>query len=221
MDWGKIGSVAGMIGGGLIGGPVGLAAGGALGGGVGGLFDNRNAQQEANVANANMAAANRDWQKEMSNTAHQREVADLKAAGLNPLLSAGGNGSSTPAGNVATMQAPQIDMPSLISMFTNVVSLGQNQQKLDLEKEKTGVGITKTRADKELTEVKTRLSQKGMIRADLEGETSSVLKNALEFLKTQFNKNNPPKKESYKDKYMKDFNKRMQNQKSIQLQPRN
>lgn len=69
--------------------------------------DLRNWQQEQNrIAmefNAAEAAKNRDWQEYMSNTAHQREIRDLKLAGLNPVLSAmGGNGAAVTSGATAS-----------------------------------------------------------------------------------------------------------------------
>lgn len=58
---------------------------------------------KAMAFNQDEAAKNRNWQEMLSNTAHQREVKDLMAAGLNPVLSAmNGNGASVGSGATAS-----------------------------------------------------------------------------------------------------------------------
>lgn len=87
-----------------------------IGGGLGFLGASR--QNRANRTEAERA---REFTREMSNTAHQRQVQDMRAAGLNPILSAtGGQGASTPAAAMARMEneiQPAISTAKLAARF--------------------------------------------------------------------------------------------------------
>ena len=108
-------------------------------------------QQSANQTNIALANQNEAWQTQMSNTQMQRRVADLKAAGLNPLLSVQSGGASMPSVSMPTVQ----NAGAAFGNVGNQVSSAMQMSLLDAQKKAIEAQATQANASARNTDANT------------------------------------------------------------------
>lgn len=155
----------------------------------------RESAREANVTNIRLARENREWnaqqaqkqmdfQREMSNTAHQREMADLVKAGLNPILTAtGGQGASSPAGHSASATAamvnPELKDNPLTGLSQSALS-ARRFKDIELKMAEENLKLTKSNIMSVLENIDTQKSTQYMnsanaLKAFEEAKTQGVM----------------------------------------------
>ena len=142
-----------------------------------GMMAQRGAEA-ANAANAQLAHNQMQFQERMSRTAVQRQVQDMKAAGINPMLSARMGGASTPSGQTAVMQ--------------NTARAGVEAAMMSASLKNMQASARKTNAEAEVIEGTGVRTAEAKLQGILESNTSQNIKNreAGELLRARLQKMN-------------------------------
>jgi len=165
-----------ILAGAALGTAINPGVGTALGAGLG-----LGADLVTSAFNFHESRQNRKFQRDMANTAHQREVKDLIAAGLNPVLSAKLGGASTPPTSAAQISSPMQGAASGASIAAQKQNAGLIQaqtRNLNAQASKAEVDARVAAAGEPfssgMAEMENALKKQDVFRGDVESSPEAL-----------------------------------------------